>query len=125
MLIESKTRINVTGVVAAAHNAIGSNAFFPGDVYKSYSGKTVEILSTDAEGRLILADALAYCVKNYSQMRSSTLLHLQAVFSVHWEILLPDCLQIMKRSHNPFFHQVKLPVNGCGVFLSIKSIVML
>lgn len=65
-LIESKTRINVTGVVAAAHNAIGSNAFFPGDVYKSYSGKTVEILSTDAEGRLILADALAYCVKKYS-----------------------------------------------------------
>jgi leucyl aminopeptidase len=65
-LIESKTKINVTGIIAAAHNAIGSNAFFPGDVYTSYSGKTVEILSTDAEGRLVLADALSYCVKNYT-----------------------------------------------------------
>jgi leucyl aminopeptidase len=65
-LIESKVHCNVTGVIAAAHNAIGSNSFFPGDVYKSYSGKTVEILSTDAEGRLVLADAIAYCIKKYA-----------------------------------------------------------
>ncbi len=61
-----KAPVNVTGVVAAAHNAVGSNAYFPGDVYKSYSGKTVEILSTDAEGRLVLADALSYCIKKYA-----------------------------------------------------------
>lgn len=61
-----KPKINVTGVVAAAHSAIGSESFFPGDVYKSYSGKTVEIKNTDAEGRLILADALSYCQKHYS-----------------------------------------------------------
>lgn len=60
-----KPAINVTGVIAAAHNAIGNNAFFPGDIYKSYNGKTVEIHSTDAEGRLILADATAYCVSVY------------------------------------------------------------
>jgi leucyl aminopeptidase len=65
-LVTIKAPINVTGVIAAAHNAIGSNAYFPGDVYKSYSGKTVEILSTDAEGRLILADALSYCIKKYA-----------------------------------------------------------
>ncbi|HEX2958365.1 MAG TPA: leucyl aminopeptidase family protein [Chitinispirillaceae bacterium] len=65
-LIAIKAPINVTGVIAAAHNAIGSNAYFPGDVYTSYSGKTVEILSTDAEGRLVLADALSYCVKKYA-----------------------------------------------------------
>lgn len=60
-LVNLKPSINVIGVIAAAHNAVGSKAFFPGDVYKSYSGKTVEIHSTDAEGRLILADAAAYC----------------------------------------------------------------
>lgn len=61
-----KPKINVTGVVAAAHSAIGSDAFFPGDVYKSYSGKTVEIKNTDAEGRLILADAISYCQKHFA-----------------------------------------------------------
>jgi leucyl aminopeptidase len=65
-LVAIKAPINVTGVIAAAHNAIGSNAYFPGDVYKSYSGKTVEIFSTDAEGRLVLADALSYCIKKYA-----------------------------------------------------------
>lgn len=58
--------INVTGIIPAVHNAIGSNAFYPGDVYTSYSGKTVEVWSTDAEGRLILADAVAYCRDQYT-----------------------------------------------------------
>jgi leucyl aminopeptidase len=57
--------INLIGVIPAVHNAIGSKAFFPGDIYTSYLGKTVEIWSTDAEGRLILADAVAYCIKKY------------------------------------------------------------
>jgi len=56
-----KAKVNVVGVCALAHNAIGRDAFFPGDVYASYSGKTVEINSTDAEGRLVLADAIEYC----------------------------------------------------------------
>lgn len=64
-LAEIKPAVNVIGVLAAAHNAIGGAAFFPGDVYKSYLGKTVEIGNTDAEGRLVLADAIAYCEKNY------------------------------------------------------------
>jgi leucyl aminopeptidase len=60
-----KPKINVVGVIPAAHNAIGGNAYFPGDIYKAYSGKTVEIWSTDAEGRLVLADAIAYCQEKY------------------------------------------------------------
>lgn len=60
-----KPKINVLGVVAAAHSAIDADSFFCGDTYKSYSGKTVEINNTDAEGRLILADALSYSIKNY------------------------------------------------------------
>lgn len=64
-LSQLKSKINVVGVIPAAHNAIGGNAYFPGDIYKSYSGKTVEIFSTDAEGRLVLADAIAYCQDTY------------------------------------------------------------
>jgi leucyl aminopeptidase len=60
-----KVRKNLIFAAAVVENAIGSKAFKPGDVIKSYDGKTVEIESTDAEGRLILADANAYVGKNY------------------------------------------------------------
>lgn len=60
-----KPKINVVGVVAAAHNAIDGTAYFPGDIYKSFLGKTVQIDSTDAEGRLVLADAIAYTIKQF------------------------------------------------------------
>jgi len=56
---------NILFVCALAENAIGSGAYKPGDVLTGYSGTTVEIANTDAEGRLVLADALAYTVKNY------------------------------------------------------------
>ncbi|MDD3375088.1 MAG: leucyl aminopeptidase, partial [Candidatus Omnitrophica bacterium] len=56
---------NLLFVCAMAENAIGSGAYKPGDVFKSYLGKTVEIGNTDAEGRLVLADALGYVSKNY------------------------------------------------------------
>lgn len=54
---------NVTALVPATENDIGSRSYKPGDVYRSYSGKTVEITNTDAEGRLVLADAISYAVK--------------------------------------------------------------
>lgn len=57
-------KVNVTVLAPLAENAIGSKSFKQGDVYRSFSGKTVEILNTDAEGRLILADAIAWGVKH-------------------------------------------------------------
>ncbi|MFP4476896.1 MAG: leucyl aminopeptidase family protein [Desulfatibacillaceae bacterium] len=57
--------VNVVGVVAAAHNAIDGNSYIPGDIHTSYLGKTVEICNTDAEGRLVLADAIAYANEKY------------------------------------------------------------
>ena len=57
---ELKLPINIVGVVASAENMPGSKATKPGDVVRTMSGKTVEILNTDAEGRLVLADALTY-----------------------------------------------------------------
>jgi leucyl aminopeptidase len=52
--------LNVVALIPATENLPGGNAFKPGDVLKLHSGKTVEIVTTDAEGRLILADALSY-----------------------------------------------------------------
>ncbi len=55
-----KPNVEVHGIIAAAENMPDGNAYRPADVWKSYEGRTVEIINTDAEGRLILADALAY-----------------------------------------------------------------
>jgi leucyl aminopeptidase len=52
-------------VLALAENAIGAASYRPGDILRSYSGKTIEVLDTDAEGRLILADALAYTAARF------------------------------------------------------------
>lgn len=57
--------VNVVGLVPAAENMGGSAALKPGDIITQFNGKNVEVVNTDAEGRLILADALAYGVKHY------------------------------------------------------------
>ena len=55
-----KPKVNVIGIVPATENAISAQAIHPGDVFKSFSGKTGEVNNTDAEGRLTLGDAVAY-----------------------------------------------------------------
>ena len=62
-LAELKPMINVTGLIPATENLPGGAALKPGDILKAMNGKTIEIVSTDAEGRLILADALSYARK--------------------------------------------------------------
>lgn len=61
--------VNLTAVVAATENGIDSKSYKPGDVYSGYTGKTVEIGNTDAEGRLTLAEALAYAESKLSPTR--------------------------------------------------------
>lgn len=60
-----KPAINVIGVMPAVTNMPDGRAQTPGDIVRAYNGKTIEVLNTDAEGRLILADALAYTVDTY------------------------------------------------------------
>jgi len=55
-----KLPVNIIGLIASAENLLGGTAVKPGDIITSMSGQTVEILNTDAEGRLVLADALTY-----------------------------------------------------------------
>ena len=60
-----KAKVNAVGVVGLVENMPGGNAQRPGDIVKSYSGKTIEILNTDAEGRLVLADAISFTERKY------------------------------------------------------------
>ena len=63
---ELKLPMNIVGIVPSVENMPDADAYRPGDIIKLFSGKTAEILNTDAEGRLILADALSYGEKHYS-----------------------------------------------------------
>ncbi len=65
LVAKLKLNVNIVGVVASAENAVDSNSYRPGDVINSYSGKTIEIIDTDAEGRLVLADGLSYIIKKF------------------------------------------------------------
>ena len=60
-----KPKLNIIGVIPATENLPGGNAQRPGDIVTAYNGKKVEILNTDAEGRLILGDALSYTIDQY------------------------------------------------------------
>jgi leucyl aminopeptidase len=59
----TKVPVNVLGVFAATENLPSGSSYKPGDVFKAYNGKTMEIVNTDAEGRVILSDSLAYAAE--------------------------------------------------------------
>lgn len=61
-----KLAVNVVGIVPSVENMPSSTSYRPGDIIRMYNGKTVEVLNTDAEGRIILGDALAYGIATYS-----------------------------------------------------------
>lgn len=62
-LSRNNIKANVVGIIPACENRISRESFVPGDIVKSMSGRTIEIRNTDAEGRLILADAVTYAVR--------------------------------------------------------------
>jgi len=72
-LEDKQLNINLIAVVPLAENMLWEWAYRPWDIFKSYSWKTVEILNTDAEGRLILADAMSYASKNYELSSITTI----------------------------------------------------
>ncbi len=67
--LDLKLKKNAIFVLGVAENVTGSKAYKPGDVIIGYAGKSVEVANTDAEGRLVLADAISYTVKNYKPKR--------------------------------------------------------
>lgn len=65
-LSELRAKVNVCVVLPLCENLIGRSSYRPGDVFRSYDGRTVEVANTDAEGRLILADAISYANKRFA-----------------------------------------------------------
>jgi leucyl aminopeptidase len=64
-IAQLKPNVRIVGVVPATDNMPSGKAYHPGDIIKSYSGQTIEVVSTDAEGRMIINDALTYAARNY------------------------------------------------------------
>ncbi|MBT1155140.1 leucyl aminopeptidase [Aminobacter anthyllidis] len=64
-LAARKAKVNVVGIIGLVENMVDGNAQRPGDIVTSMSGQTIEVLNTDAEGRLVLADALWYCNQRF------------------------------------------------------------
>ncbi|MCQ9633774.1 leucyl aminopeptidase family protein [Chryseobacterium sp. WG23] len=62
---EMKLPVNIIAVLPITDNAVSEKAFIPSDVVTAYNGKTIEVIDTDAEGRMILADGLSYLARNY------------------------------------------------------------
>ena len=66
LIADLKLPYRVTAIVPACENSVDAKSFLPSDVIQSYHGSTIEIIDTDAEGRLVLADGLSYLIKNYN-----------------------------------------------------------
>ncbi len=64
-LADRGAKVHIIGAIGLAENMIADNAYRPSDVLKSYSGQTIEVINTDAEGRLVLADTLTYVQQEY------------------------------------------------------------
>lgn len=62
---EMKLPVNIIAILPVTDNAVSNSAYLPSDVVMAYNGKTIEVLNTDAEGRMTLADGLSYLAKNY------------------------------------------------------------
>lgn len=81
-LASINAKVNVIGVIPLAKNLINSKAMFVNDIYKACNGMSVEILSQDSEGRLILADALAYVNKKYKISKAITIATLTGLSAI-------------------------------------------
>ncbi len=99
-----KLKVHVVGVFAATENMPGMDAYKPGDVVPTYSGKTIEIANTDAEGRVILADALAYTEKN---LKPDAMIDLATLTGACVVALGGVCAGIMGRDKKLIEHLIK------------------
>ncbi|MBI1183800.1 leucyl aminopeptidase [bacterium] len=101
-LARSKSPQNVVAVVAACENSVAGNAYRPGDVLHSMNGKTIEIGNTDAEGRLTLADAIAYAIRNE---KASHIVDI-ATLTGAVKVALGDHVAGAVTTYQPFYEQL-------------------
>ena len=109
-----KAKANVVGICGLVENMPGGNAQRPGDVVTTMSGQTVEVINTDAEGRLVLADAVTYVQRNY---KPSTIIDLATLTGAIWSASAtngPDCSRMMKTLPQSCRRSAKNPATSCG-----------
>lgn len=127
-IVELGVKKHLIGVIPACENMLGSSAQKPGDIVKAYNGKTIEIGNTDAEGRLILADAMAYAEDKYKPEIIIDIATLTGatIFALGYEAaaligkdekLLKSLEDASKRSHDllwrlPFFEEYQDYMDG-------------
>ena len=116
-----KAKINAVGVVGLVENMVSGNAQRPGDIVKSYSGKTIEVLNTDAEGRLVLADALTFTEKKFKPKFIVDLATLTGAIIVCLGLNTLDFFLMMISFLDKFFTQVKKLKKKYGECLFIKN----
>ena len=97
-----KPNVDVLGVVAASENLPSGKAYKPGDVITAYSGKTIEVIDTDAEGRVVLADALHYA----NQQKPSCIIDL-ATLTGACIIALGNCRAAMMGSDDKLMNELR------------------
>lgn len=102
-------KVNITGFVPTTENLPGGQAYRPGDIIRAMSGKTVEVISTDAEGRLILSDAINYA----RQMKCSPLIDL-ATLTGACHIALGDFVSGAFTNNNDFLQKVLKAAEAAG-----------
>jgi len=100
-LIKLKPKLNVIAVIPLTENMPSGSAQRPGDVVKAMNGKTIEIINTDAEGRLILADALCYAVKQ----KPSVIIDI-ATLTGACSVALGDCASAVLGNHQPLVNEL-------------------
>ncbi len=98
-----KLKTHIVGVFAATENMPGMDAYKPGDVVPAYNGKTIEIMNTDAEGRVILADALSYTEKN---LKPAAMVDLATLTGAVRVALGSECAGIMGRDEKLMDHLI-------------------
>lgn len=108
---EYELPINIVSVVPTVENMPSAKAYKPGDILTSYSGKTIEVINTDAEGRLILCDALSYCEKfkpevviNMATLTGAAIValgHEATALMGNDQALVDDLLDASRESHDP------------------------
>jgi len=119
--IALKVKNNILFVCAVAENAIGSGSYKPGDVYTGYAGISVEIGNTDAEGRLVLADALAYVSKNYKPAKIIDIATLTGACVIALGMTIPACSRPTRRWRISCSRQRRKPTTGSGACRCIRS----
>lgn len=107
---ELNPKLNIVFAIGSTENMPGGKAQRPGDIVTAYNGKTIEVLNTDAEGRLVLADVLAYVVKNYKPKEILDFATLTGAVLV----ALGDRASGLMGNNSKIINKVKKSAEACG-----------